>query len=416
MRVVVPTSSGRDARGPALSLIYSSGGGGSELGVGWSLAGIPAIGIDTREHAPRWDGGDGYSSRAASWCRGSSKRALDGGRAPAPPGRRRSSTIAAGSEEPRFASRSGSRPRPAGSTFARATRATSSRSTARARSGGRIADPGRRDTNVHVATGDPDRSERLGDVARVRRGDSRWRRSRGTGRAAPADSCEALPQAHPLQQRGAVRDRRRGDRGTAAGELRWCFETVFDYGDHSSEVPGIAPDRAWPARLDPTTNTRCGFPVRTYRLCRRILTFHAFDELGATPALVGVLGLQHDEAIAGSTLRQIDYTGYRRDGAALTSVAVPPLVMSYAPAAIEPGFHDVPIATAENIPAGLASRADQLCRSVRRGTAGDSDRDRARVALQAEPRRGPVRRRDRRVRASGGSRRRRLAGRSRCRR
>jgi hypothetical protein len=59
-RVIVPAAQGREAIGPALTLVYSSGAGNSELGVGWSLAGIPAIGIDTSEHAPRWDGTDGF--------------------------------------------------------------------------------------------------------------------------------------------------------------------------------------------------------------------------------------------------------------------------------------------------------------------------------------------------------------------
>ena len=58
----------------------------------------------------------------------------------------------------------------------------------------------------------------------------------------------------------------------------WCFEVVFDYGEHDPDVP--PPDdkkgRAWPCRPDPFSTYRPGFEVRTYRLCRRVLMFHHF--------------------------------------------------------------------------------------------------------------------------------------------
>ena len=70
---------------------------------------------------------------------------------------------------------------------------------------------------------------------------------------------------------------------TAAAEVPlptdWCFELVFDYGDHdlSNPVPhdtGIP----WACRLDPFSSYRATFEVRTYRLCRRVLMFHNFPD------------------------------------------------------------------------------------------------------------------------------------------
>ena len=121
--------------------------------------------------------------------------------------------------------------------------------------------------------------------------------------------------------------------GVLPGDLRWCFHMLLDYGDHA-DPPRIEPDRPWRVRMDPTTTTRPGFDVRTYRLCRRILSFHDFDELDGA-ALIGAVSFVHDENASGTTLRQIDYTGYRRDDGAITTAAVPPLVMSYAPAAMD---------------------------------------------------------------------------------
>src|SRR5262249_50100954 len=51
--------------------------------------------------------------------------------------------------------------------------------------------------------------------------------------------------------------------------VEWLFELVMDYGDHSGDVPGIAPDQDWAVRSDPFSLARAGFEVRTYRRCQR---------------------------------------------------------------------------------------------------------------------------------------------------
>jgi hypothetical protein len=55
----------------------------------------------------------------------------------------------------------------------------------------------------------------------------------------------------------------------------WCFELVFDYGDHDTATPlPDEPAKTWTCRRDPFSSCRAAFDVRTYRVCRRVLMFH----------------------------------------------------------------------------------------------------------------------------------------------
>ena len=357
MRVVVPISSGRDARGPALSLVYSSGAGPSEFGVGWSLAGIPAIGIDTREHAPRWDGQDGYEiagSQLVPWLEETSSGWQPRTRTAGP------YTVTF------YRSKLGG----AHIRVERWTEIATGRVHFRTRDARNVVTIYGARPAAAARVADPDDEARtftwLPELQLDPHGTAMWldyasETLDGVDRSAPYEPRQPslakrylkrirYTNTKPLQLEDAVLT------GQIPSDVRWCFATVLDYGDHSEELAGIDADRPWSARFDPTTNTRAGFPVRTYRLCRRILMFHAFDELGPAPALVGAMRLHHQEGASGSTLERLDYTGYRRDGGEVASSIVPALVMSYAPSAIESGFHGVPLATRENLPSGLASR------------------------------------------------------------
>lgn len=87
----------------------------------------------------------------------------------------------------------------------------------------------------------------------------------------------------------------------AISALTFAFELVFDYGDHGDAVADgaqqaivpFAEDRLWPARSDAHSDYRAGFEVRTLRLCRRVLMFHRFAELGVQPQLVRSLDLEY---------------------------------------------------------------------------------------------------------------------------
>ncbi|HEX8110983.1 MAG TPA: SpvB/TcaC N-terminal domain-containing protein [Kofleriaceae bacterium] len=112
----------------------------------------------------------------------------------------------------------------------------------------------------------------------------------------------------------------------------WLFEVVFDYGEHDATAP--TPDdelRPWQLRADPPSSFRAGFEVRTYRLCRRVLLFHRFAELGSTPCLVRSTDFTYDESPALTYLVKVEQAGYvRRADGSYTRAALPPLELDYA--------------------------------------------------------------------------------------
>ncbi|ETS87117.1 hypothetical protein PFICI_00945 [Pestalotiopsis fici W106-1] len=92
---------------------------------------------------------------------------------------------------------------------------------------------------------------------------------------------------------------------------KWMFEVVFDYGDHDSEIPTSEPAMPWPVRKDAFSHYSSGFEIRTYRLCKRILLFHHFeDKLPRKDYLVSSYSLQYDENAAGSLLRSLMTAGH----------------------------------------------------------------------------------------------------------
>jgi RHS repeat-associated protein len=69
------------------------------------------------------------------------------------------------------------------------------------------------------------------------------------------------------------------------------FEVVFDYGEfRESDFTSV---NNWPSRNDAYSIFRSGFEMRTYRLCKRVLMFHDFEELGGK-TLVRSLDFEYD--------------------------------------------------------------------------------------------------------------------------
>jgi RHS repeat-associated protein len=144
----------------------------------------------------------------------------------------------------------------------------------------------------------------------------------------------------------------------------WCFQLVFDYGDHDllNPVPqdtGIS----WACRLDPFSTYRPTFEVRTYRLCRRALMFHTFpeDPNVGTDCLVGSTDLTHSAAPPTdpsqpfySYLLAATQTSYRRDGAGgYLSDSLPPVEFGYTQATVNETVRDVGPESLTNLPYGL---------------------------------------------------------------
>jgi len=125
-------------------------------------------------------------------------------------------------------------------------------------------------------------------------------------------------------------------------EDQWMFEVVFDYGDHGEVMPGstealieglavpYAPDRPWIVRLDPFSTCRPGFDLRTYRLCRRVLMFHRFAELGSEPVLVASTDLEYEGSEVATLLRAANHRGYVQEpDGSYRAEATPPVELSY---------------------------------------------------------------------------------------
>lgn len=94
---------------------------------------------------------------------------------------------------------------------------------------------------------------------------------------------------------------------------RWHFEIVFDYGEHDPDAPAPAAEvKKWPTRLDRFSSYRAGFEVRTYRLCQRVLMFHRFPELGASPCLIASTDFVHQPTSQATYLAKVTQSRYTR--------------------------------------------------------------------------------------------------------
>ena len=121
------------------------------------------------------------------------------------------------------------------------------------------------------------------------------------------------------------------------------FELVFDYGEHDLNFPGPveSPSSKWDCRTDPFSSYRAGFEMRTYRLCKRILMFHHFDELGEEPCLVKSLeleytnteGLENTQELSEATyLSAATLSGYiRQEDERYSKKSFPPMTFEYQP-------------------------------------------------------------------------------------
>jgi hypothetical protein len=357
LSIPVPVSEARDGMSPNLVLGYSSGGGNSAYGAGWSLSGLAAVGIDTRYHVPRWDDTDGFqfgNDELVPWL-------MRSGGTWTPRG-----FVSGDWSVAFYRSRRGSTKirvekwvhTPTGRIHFRTRDAYNCVTVygARPNAAGRIADPTDEtrtfawlpelilDTHgnavwIEYAAETLDGIDRIASYERLQPTLSqRYLKRISYGNLKPLSLDDALTL------------------GQLPAETQWCFQVVADYGDHSDpNTPNAIPDRPWLTREDPFSTYSCGFEVRTYRLCRRFLVFHNFRELGPSPTLVRSLVLTHEENPAGSTLTQIELIGYRHDGGTVTSAALPPLKMSYAPATTDTAFSEAPHESSINVPAGLAA-------------------------------------------------------------
>ncbi|MCG7405327.1 SpvB/TcaC N-terminal domain-containing protein [Caballeronia zhejiangensis] len=156
----------------------------------------------------------------------------------------------------------------------------------------------------------------------------------------------------------------------AAAPVDWCFELVFDYGEHDSDVPlPVEAGGTWTSRPDPFSHYRAGFEVRTYRLCHRVLMFHHFPaaaDVGAN-CLVRSTDITYSHELQPADpsnpiyafLKSVRQTGYRRDGGGYRHKSMPPVEFDYSEPVIDPTVRTADAATLENLPQGLDGRTYQ---------------------------------------------------------
>jgi RHS repeat-associated protein len=357
LSVSVPVSPDRSGSGPSLTLTYSSAGGNSVLGMGWSLGYAPAISIDTSDALPRYDASDRFEF---------------GGQELVP-----ELTPSGDSWVPRTGQRDGFlvemfRGRVTGTPLRveRWTRTVSGQAHWRVRD---------EDGTVTIYGRDEAGTTRIADPGDARRIFSWLPESRydAVGNAIrfdyvpddvqgldAADSFEhGLRTSAPSAQRYLKRIRYGptvplGPDDPGPADLSWHFEVVLDYGDHADALsPSAAPDRPWPARRDAFSTFRPGFELRTRRLCRRILMFHRFDELGPSPVLIGSTTLTHTLDPAGATLDAVQHAGHRGTAA---RIARPAMTFRYSRPVTDDAFRQPEADVTVTLPQGLTGPRHQM--------------------------------------------------------
>ena len=342
---------GRAGFGPSLALQYSSSGGNSVYGVGWSLAGLSSIGLTSKQH-PKYDGKDRF--------------------------------VFNGTEELVLAypGEGESWPTDRGEYRVRHYRSKAEQSYTRFeqwvhRPSGRMHWLSRdRDGVVSIYGLNADDESRIADPKAPER-TYLWlveAQYDGRGNAIHYEYAKENTDNLDLTQ-AAERNRVRSLNGgtfpqrylkrirygntrplnedqTSQPDNDWLFEVVFDYGDEPEDPRDPPPEiQTWQVREDPYSSRRPGFEIRTYRLCRRVLMFHHFEELGPGPTLIGSTQFTHNPDTAGTTLTSISYTGFRRDTEA--GKPIPPLKFEYAAPTVEQSFQAAPEQTRVNFPYGL---------------------------------------------------------------
>jgi RHS repeat-associated protein len=346
--VPIPTTRGRGGFGPSLTLRYDSSAGNSAFGLGWSLLGVPSVTVDDRRRFASYDPTDGYLAGGAELVPAAVE---EGG------GWRGRSDESAEFLVSYFRSKYET-------TFIRFERWTEKATGDvhwRARTGdGHVTIFGR---SHDARIGDPADPSRvyawlaelqLDEVGNAIAYEYTAEDLAGVDVTASYERqhAQTQPQRYLKQISYANSKPFAGDAEPDGN--RWRLRVVFDYGDHPDDDPPPAPSRAWATRPDPHSTHRPGFELRTYRLCRRVLVFHDFPELGDAARHVQSLALEHDLDPAGSVLRRIRLTRFRRDGDVASSKSVPQLELTYSEARVGREVETVGDEAKRNLPEGLA--------------------------------------------------------------
>lgn len=106
----------------------------------------------------------------------------------------------------------------------------------------------------------------------------------------------------------------------AIADIKWLFHVVFDYGEHMTDdevIPSYQEKQLWLTRPDSFSDYSGGFEVRYHRLCRRVLMFHDFAELGSHPTLVSSLEIDYVQDKIMTRLEGVSICSYQAEEAHL---------------------------------------------------------------------------------------------------
>lgn len=358
--VNVPLSEGRNGFGPALSLHYSSSSRNSIFGMGWSLSGLPFISVDTKKGLPKYDGSDNYAFNGSvsivpqlvksggSWVQKIEENAdfwIYYFRAKV---------------EDTF------------TRFEKWIKKTNGEIHWRTRSKNNVLSIYGLETTGLTKIFDPENKSKifiwlleaqydnLGNAIhykyKTENNDninsstpyetSRIRKFTNSGFAQKYPERIIYGNTKPIFADEPV-----------PNNNKWLFQAVFDYGEYqkrpysqSSPIAGAK----WSQRQDPYSVSNSGFEIRTYRLCRRIISFNHFDELGGT-SLTGIFGCKYNERDSGTTLNAIVYTGIRRGlkTGLYSEKQLPKLIFKYSEPVIGVSFQGTIQESSENLPQGF---------------------------------------------------------------
>jgi hypothetical protein len=147
---------------------------------------------------------------------------------------------------------------------------------------------------------------------------------------------------------------------TVPGNDQTCvFEVVFDYGEHDAAAPTPTDANPWLCRQDPFSTYRATFEIRTYRLCRRVLMFHRFPELGQDPVLVRSTDFTYAEGPALSRLVSVTQSGYIKTQSGYSKKSLPPLELGYSLPEIHTTVKTLDPRSLEDLPGGVDGQSSR---------------------------------------------------------
>ena len=356
----IPLSEGRNGFGPTLSLHYGSSSRNSVFGMGWSLNGLTFIAIDTKKGLPKYDGTDNYAFNGASSLVPQLFKT----------GSKWNQKIDENSDFWIYYYRA--KNEDAFTRFEKWIKKSSGEVHWRTRSKNNVVSVYGLEASGLNQIADPENKSRLFIWLLEAQYDNLGNAIRYIYKKENNDNIDPLKSYESNRLRKFLKTdfaQKYPDRilygntkpifadQPLPSDNKWLFETVFDYGEYedrpfnqSLSIPGST----WSQRPDPYSIYNSGFEIRTYRLCKRILMFHHFDELSGK-SLTGIFENKYNENPLGTTLKAIAYTGIRRDlnTGSYSEKQLPEITLKYSEPVVAESFKATIQETNENLPQGF---------------------------------------------------------------